>query len=132
MFRAICLVIVFGSLLAAQSVSICQADDTNSVVGTYDCVGKNSDGSSYKGTVTIEATKGSKDAFNVTWSVGGSEYVGVALLEGNKLSSSWAIATSKGVAVGIIVYNVDGETLKGRWTSYPGTGTVLTETLMKR
>ena len=132
MFRTTCLMMGLIFILQSPVVTLCFADDSGTIVGTYECLGKNSDGSNYRGTVTIKATEGSKESFILKWNVGGSEYIGIGLLDGQKLSSSWAISTTQGVAVGIIVYDVDGNTLKGRWTSYPGKGGVLTETLTRR
>ena len=129
MLRALCVTAV---ALTCLSLS-CWADDFPDLSGTYRCVGKNSDGSAYEGTVVIKRIGAASSAtFNLTWDVAGAEYVGVGLLEGNKLSSSWAIPTDDGVVVGVIVYTVEKTRLMGKWTSWPGTGAVMTETLTKK
>ncbi|MEZ4221165.1 MAG: hypothetical protein R3B13_09555 [Polyangiaceae bacterium] len=66
-------------------------------------------GSSYQGSVDI-AKVGT--AYKLDWKLAGQPgYTGVGLVEGNVLGVGWGTGSSYGV----VVYQVDGGTLKGRW-----------------
>ena len=97
------------------------ADEPKDLRGVYSCQGRNPDGGEYSGKVII-FRKG--DAYILLWSIGGLSHQGVAILEGDLLSSSWApIATPNAPlsVPGIVVYKVQPDRkLVGRWTSESG------------
>jgi hypothetical protein len=98
--------------------------------GTYDCTGDNPDGKSYNGTVTI-AKDG--DTYKITWDIAGSTHVGVAVVENDRLCSSWAVAAKDGkVYMGVVVYKIEKGKLAGRWAMLPGDGKVYKETLTRK
>jgi hypothetical protein len=97
--------------------------------GYYTCVGKEGPGKTYTGVAVI--TK-KNDVYVVQWIIGiGAGFIGVGIREGDSLACSWAIGDSKGVVVrGINLYRIEsGPRLVGRWTAFPGDGSIRTETL---
>jgi len=85
------------------------------LVGTYQVTGTNPDGSSYLGTLTVEAYG---ETYSLVWEVGNTVTTGVGLREGNVLSGGWDC--------GVVTYRIqeDGR-LEGVWAlcSEPHTGT---------
>jgi hypothetical protein len=98
------------------------------VTGTYHCQGDNGDGTGYKGTVIISKTG---DTYLLEWSIAKQTHVGIGMLSGKTLSSSWATMTDGKLIKGVVVYKVEKNKLVGEWAQYPGNGKVLTETLTK-
>lgn len=99
------------------------------ISGYYACNGKEGAGKNYNGVAVI--TK-KRDVYLVQWIVGvGSAFFGIGIRQGDTLSCSWAIPGDKGGVVrGINVYRIEkGPRLVGRWTSFPGDGTIKSETL---
>jgi hypothetical protein len=82
-----------------------------SLEGEYRAVGRNPDGSAYRGTCELEYDS-DDDLFYVYWSVGTSEYEGVGLLEGDTLTVEWGDRYP-------VVYKVrqGGKTLEGTWAN---------------
>ena len=117
-------VAVMGLFLAAPAA---RAEEP-AITGTYDCEGDNGDGTTYKGKVTI-SKKG--DTYTLEWTIGDSTHVGIGLLRGNTLSSSWATTIDGKLVKGVVVYKVEKKKLVGEWAQYPGDGKVLKETLTK-
>jgi hypothetical protein len=76
------------------------------VSGTYEVVGTNTDGSVYKGTVTITQTG---DSYNFSWNVGES-YSGKGHLSGEELTVEWEAESP-------VIYEVreGGNVLIGTW-----------------
>jgi hypothetical protein len=126
MARKALVVVVVVLALAGCSVSPSPAGDEADLTGTYTCDGDNGSGPRYKGTVDI--TK-EGDAYNLTWTIGRETHRGVALREGNTLSSCWV---TEGVG-GVVVYRIQkGPKLVGRWTQFGAGGKVLDEVLTKQ
>jgi hypothetical protein len=85
-------------------------DSKQDLTGVYRC-----EGEGYKGTTLI---KRSGDAYQILWTIGTDTHFGVALHEGDLLSSSW---TSREQIPGIVVYRIGkGKVLNGIYASYPG------------
>lgn len=103
-------------------------DAAPDVAGHYRCAGKDFDGDSYEGEVSIVKDN---DVYHMSWRVtfrqkgASAPYRGVGLVTDRVLSAVWA---TPGLA-GAMGYRVgkDG-TLTGRWT-LPGKNTLGTETL---
>ena len=90
--------------------------------GVYSCEGKNYDGGAYAGTVVIHRNG---EGYMLLWSIGSQIHQGVALREGDLLSSSW---TTAGMPGGIVVYKIQSDRkLVGRYTDFGGQ--IGTETL---
>lgn len=89
-------------------------------------LGKNPDGTSYSGEVTLE-TRG--DTFEMTWRGNGPVTRGVGIRVGNSLVVGW----TPGKNVGVVCYEVknDGTRLDGVWTSL-GANKLGAETLDRR
>jgi hypothetical protein len=86
--------------------------------GVYHC-----DGGSYKGITIIRK---SGDAYQLLWTIGPDTHFGVAIQEGDLLSSSWSAGAE---TPGIVVYKIQKDgTLVGKYTPYPE-GSLGTETL---
>ena len=98
------------------------------ISGYYACSGKEGPGKTYNGVAVISKKR---DIYVVQWTVGvGAAFFGIGIRDGNTLSCSWAIPGDKGVVRGINVYHIEsGPRLVGRWTSFPGDGSIKTETL---
>ena len=94
------------------------------LTGVYRCEGRNPDGERYAGTVII---RNAGSAYQLFWLIGSVNYSGVAVQQGDRLSSSW----ESGDAAGIVVYKAgrDGRQLEGEWAAYPGDGPLGAETL---
>jgi hypothetical protein len=98
------------------------------ISGYYACSGKEGVGKTYNGVAVI--TK-KNDVYLVQWIIGaGGAFFGVGLRQGDTLSCSWAIPGDKGVVRGINVYRIEtGPRLVGRWSAFPGDGSIRNETL---
>lgn len=94
--------------------------------GIYDCEGTNSGGGSYQGTVVIIQNG---DCYQVTWHIGSQIYLGVGLMQGDRLSVGYRDLS--GSSTGVVVYKVEGEKLQGVW-AMPGDTKTGTETLTRR
>jgi hypothetical protein len=119
--KKVLLILVILALLAPMAA---WADN---IEGIYDCEGKNPGGAgAYKGTLSIIKNE---DTYNVTWTIAGSTYLGVGILDGNTFSVGY---TDSGKTwYGVVVYKVDGPKLVGTW-AMAGNGKTGTETLNKR
>ncbi len=81
--------------------------------GTYRITrGKNPDGSSYTGSVTI---KPHGKLYQLAWSIPGTSYAGVGILKGDVLSVGWG----SGSVPGVVAYAVGAQSLDGVWAN-PG------------
>ena len=90
-------------------------------VGTYTVTGSNpSDGSHYRGTVTVTRTG---DTYRVVWKIGNARYEGTGLGDKDFLAVSYASGHSSGLAL----YGADGGNWDGVWT-YAGSRKVGAET----
>lgn len=76
--------------------------------------GLNPDGSAYDGTVKIKA---SGDTYTLDWTAAGRAYQGLGIARRGVLGASWGVAASGGV----VVYEIDGGTLRGVWAPQRGT-----------
>jgi hypothetical protein len=102
--------------------------DVGDISGYYACSGKEGVGKTYSGVAVI--TK-KNDAYIIQWIIGaGGAFYGVAIRQGDTFAASWAIPGDKGVVRGINLYRIEsGPRLVGRWTAFPGDGSIRTETL---
>jgi hypothetical protein len=81
-----------------------------SIAGEYKCEGKGPDGSAYSGNVFIK--KLSDPIYTMKWDLGGgSDYVGTGVFESGILAAAYG----GGKPYGLVVYQVKGGTLKGKW-----------------
>jgi hypothetical protein len=86
--------------------------------GRYNVLGRNSNGGTYTGFVTI---KRQHTFYSVDWNVGGSSYHGTGTLDGSLLSVSWGSSTP-------VVYAVSADgSLKGLWDAGAGEETLQPE-----
>ncbi len=76
------------------------------IAGSYSLVGRNINGSSYRGRVTVSRTG---ETFRVVWRVGRQTFVGTGILTGDILS----VAYNGGLAV----YRFSPAGIKGRWAT---------------
>lgn len=121
--------ILLGFMSTLSPTESCFAQQGD-ITGTYSCVGENAQGNQYKGTVRITKEGG---AYKLAWTIGGKTHFGLALREGDTLSSCWLVGNSAGVSSGgIVVYKIKGTKLVGRWSEIGTQGLVLTETLTKQ
>ncbi len=89
------------------------------ITGVYRC-----DGGSYNGTVVIQKYR---ETYQLVWTIGAQTHTGVAIREGELLSSCWAPSYGP---PGIVVYKIGSDRkLSGRYAGLGGDGKVLTETL---
>ena len=107
---------------AAGTETARRITDSGAPAGSYTVGGTNPDGTSYSGSLDIEAAG---DAYRLAWEAGGTS-VGQGIVMGSMLGSSYG-----GDACGVAVYTVDGNTLDGQWTTY-GSEFVGTERAVRR
>ena len=79
---------------------------TGPIAGSYSLVGRNVNGSSYRGRVAVSQTG---ETFRVVWRVGSQTFVGTGILTGDVLS----VAYNGGLAV----YRFSPAGIKGRWAT---------------
>lgn len=96
---------------AVLSLSAVAAGSAQDVGGTYHVNGTNFDGSTYKGTATIEVT--TSTTCRIHWDTG-STSDGICMRNQNALAAGYAFSNGK---IGLVVYEImaDG-TLDGVWT----------------
>jgi hypothetical protein len=94
---------------AAGAETARRLTDSGEPAGSYSVSGTNPDGTTYSGSLEIEAAG---DAHRLAWEAGGTS-VGQGIVMENMLGSSYG-----GDACGVAVYNVNGNTLDGQWTTY--------------
>jgi hypothetical protein len=81
------------------------------VGGSYDVLGKNPDGSQYKGTAEIEVT--SANTCRITWQTGGSSSSGICMRNGIAFAAGYQL----GDKVGLVIYEIkDDGSMVGLWT----------------
>ena len=105
------------------------AKEMTDISGYYACNGREGVGKTYNGVALI--TK-KNDVYVVQWMIGpGAAFFGIGIRQGETLACSWAIPGDKGGVVrGVNLYRIEsGPRLVGRWTSFPGDGSIRTETL---
>ncbi len=93
-------------------------------VGRYAVEGKGPDGSSYRGTASIEATG---ETYRVVWLIGNQKFIGTAV--GN--DDFFAVAYRSGNSTGVAVYGRDGDDWTGAWT-YSGGTSIGAERLVRK
>src|ERR1700690_2281567 len=81
------------------------------VGGTYDVFGSNTDGTDYKGTVSIEVT--TENTCRITWKTGSSTSSGICMRNGDAFSAAYELNGK----VGLVIYEIqkDGSMI-GNWT----------------
>lgn len=97
--------------------------------GTYAVNGVNPGVGAYKGTLTI-APRG--DVFDVHWTIGGVQYVGVGVVVNDTLAITYSGAKDRSWS-GVMGYRqrADGA-LEGRWTLLGGKAKTGSETAVRR
>ncbi len=117
--------LILATLVIALIPGFAAAAD---IAGDYACKGTNPGTESpYSDTVKI-AKNG--NVFNVHWKIAGQEYQGVGLLTADGKHFSVGYTASKDW-FGVVVYEISGNTLKGKWTGM-GSNAYGTETLTKK
>ena len=99
--------------LAASIVAFASAASAaeGDVGGSYDVLGKNPDGSEYKGTAVIQVT--TENTRRITWQTGSSTSSGICMRNGNAFAAGYQLGT----AVGLIIYELkDDGSMVGNWT----------------
>jgi len=97
-----------ASLTIVASAAVAAGAD---VGGAYDVLGKNPDGSEYKGTATIEVT--SENTCRITWQTGSSSSNGICMRNGASFAAGYVLADK----VGLVVYEMkDDGSMIGLWT----------------
>jgi hypothetical protein len=103
--------------LAAQPPTL--ADD---LAGVYRCDGINGFGDRYRGVVIIARHQ---DSYRVQWRFpGGPEAAGLGIRHGDVLAVSYF-----GLRPGVVLYEIAGNRLLGRWTVLGAGGVLARETL---
>jgi hypothetical protein len=112
----------------AKGGKVTADDPLGDITGYYTCKGQETGGKTYAGIAVISKKN---DVYTIQWTVGtGSNFVGVAVRQGNMLSASWALPAERGLIRGVNVYKIEsGPRLTGRWATLPGSGYLQTETL---
>ena len=109
-------------LLFLSSLWTIQPALSESLVGEYRCIGKNSNGGQYTGKITISKEG---QGYFLTWVIGGSTHHGVAIKRGNVLASSWSPSPNQH---GLVIYKIESHgQLKGLWSQYPDARTINSE-----
>jgi hypothetical protein len=81
------------------------------VGGSYDVLGKNPDGSGYKGTAEIQVT--TENTCRITWQTGGSSSSGICMRNGIAFAAGYQLRDK----VGLIIYEIkDDGSMVGLWT----------------
>ena len=97
-----------ASIVAFASTASAAEGD---VGGSYDVLGKNPDGSEYKGTAVIQVT--TENTCRITWQTGSSTSSGICMRNGNAFAAGYQLGT----AVGLIIYELkDDGSMVGIWT----------------
>jgi hypothetical protein len=108
---------VLGATLLAQS------PEGRDLSGTYHCFGSNGDGGAYAGVVVIAKHH---DTYRLLWRFQDAPAaIGLGIRDGNVLAVSYV-----GRVPGVVLYEVSGSGLVGRWTAAGADGVVATETLI--
>jgi len=96
-----------------------RAADVLRLASTYNAVGKNGDGSVYKGTVSIKII--SDTTFSIEWKIGNSVIKGFGMRMNENLSATYTLDGQPG----LVMYKVqDDGSLAGIWAieGQPGNG----------
>lgn len=109
----LCRILFLGLVLTA--VPPVQADeeamiDPATLAGEHPCKGRNPDGSTYEGTVTIRVKNG---LVLMEWNIGGNKSYGTGLVEGMGLG----VGLESGLALYQIVPQAEGKSLIGVWAT---------------
>ena len=110
---ALCLILFLGlSLMAVLPVRAEEEPmiDPATLVGEHPCKGRNPDGSTYEGTVTIRVKNG---LVLIEWNIGGNKTYGTGLVEGMGLG----VGLESGLALYQIVPQAEGKSLIGLWAT---------------
>lgn len=118
-----------GLLFTIASATVA-AQEPVEIEGKYKCEGKNPDGSTYTGTVTI--TK-KNETYAVEWRIRDSLQTGVAIYNGGALSICWVTRHGGRVGMGVAAYQLqkDRRTFVGKWAAVGGNGKTTQEVLRK-
>jgi hypothetical protein len=113
---------------AAAKADTFKDREVGDISGYYACNGKEGGGKNYSGVAVITRKN---DAYLVQWVIGaGGAFFGIGIRDGDTLACSWAIPGDKGVVRGVNLYRIEpGPRLVGRWSAFPGDGSIRTETL---
>jgi hypothetical protein len=99
--------LALASFAAAAVARPAKAHDTNvyAIAGSYTAYGMNADGSTYSGQVQIIQNG---NAVQVYWNVGGQNYSGQGLVQGQVVTVDWGASTP-------VIYVLVGNELHGTW-----------------
>lgn len=112
-------------LVLIANTPMAHADHEQELVGVYRCEGHNPDGEVYRGIVEIILTG---HVLQLRWTMeNGYVAYGMGLRDRKRLSVSYAGES----VLGLVVYEIKGTTLRGRWTG-PGATVTFSETLTKQ
>lgn len=100
-----------------------QIGETNGGVGSFNVSGTNANGSAYKGKLTISMS--GNDVYQFAWDTN-TKFVGTGVKLGNYLA-----AGSGAKQCGFVIYEVNGDTLEGKW-GVPGATTLGSEKATKK
>lgn len=121
--RTLATLLTAALLLLAGGVCPAQDLEPTKLSGTWQCKGIDPTNAAYTGTVTV-VPEG--EAYRVKWSIGGVIYTGVGIKVGNVFAVSYY-----GKMSGIIAYEINGQTLTGKWSIVDTKGAMGTETLTR-
>ncbi len=98
---------------------------SNDLAGSYSIKGSSLDGKGYDGELVVTKRD---DVYQMSWSVGGSKYDGVAVQNGNALAAAYTTGTD-GKGCGAVIYKINqaDDSLEGKWGEW-GVNQVGTET----
>lgn len=97
-------------LLSTMLASAAFAEEGD-VGGKYDVLGKNLDGSEYKGTAEITVT--SENTCRIHWATGSSESDGICMRNGKAFAAGYVL----GDGIGLVIYTINPDrSMEGLWT----------------
>jgi hypothetical protein len=106
------------AVVALCLVTLSARAETLTLASSYKATGKNGDGSSYTGTVTVKVI--SDTTYTIEWKVGDTVTKGFGMRMGDTLSATYTLDGQPG----LIIYKVqDDGTLSGIWAIKGESGT---------
>jgi hypothetical protein len=116
--------LTIGALVVSSFPAVAQDESAKALVGTYECRGKNPDGSEYVGKAEIAQIKGT---FRIRWTLDDAVVMGVGILSDGVFAVSYF-----GGAPAVVVYKIDGSKMVGQWTMGGLEGATYEEVLTKK
>lgn len=84
--------------------------------GYYSCIGVQG-GKEYRAIVMLDKFK-DKNAYVISWSLGGANFVGIGFIKDDKFLCGWSGATMRGIGI----YSFQGKSMIGEILAIPGDG----------